>query len=114
MIKIDGVDIPTPTDLVVGIMDISKAERNAAGTMLIDRIATKRKLELSWKFITKEDLSRVFRAVSDVFFQVTYIDPEENAIKTGSFYAGDRKAGALDYRNGNIRYKDVSVSLIER
>lgn len=114
MIKIDGVDIPTPSALVVGIMDISKAERNAAGTMMIDRIATKRKLELNWKYITKENLSIVFKAVSPVYFQVTYIDPEENEVKTGSFYAGDRKAGALNYNHGNIRYRDVSVNLVER
>jgi len=114
VLKIDGVAIPTPSDLTVGIMDISKAERNSAGTMVIDRIATKRKLELSWKYLSKENLSILLKALSPVFFTVTYLDPEDNATKTGTFYAGDRKAGALDYRNGNIRYKDIGVNLVER
>lgn len=114
MIKVDGVVIPTPSDLSVGIMDISKAERNAAGMMVIDRIATKRKLELGWKYLPKEDLSKLFKAVSPVFFQVEYIDPQDDAVKTGVFYAGDRTAGALDYRNGIIRYKDVKVNFVER
>lgn len=114
MIKIDGIVIPAPSDLSVGIMDLSKAERNAAGTMVIDRIATKRKLELSWKYLSKEDLSELFTAVSPVFFTVEYIDPQENKKKIGMFYAGDRKAGALDYINGTIRYKDITVNLIER
>lgn len=114
MIKIDGIAVPTPSDYQVGIMDISKAERNAAGTIVIDRIATKRKLELSWKYLTKEDLSKLFKAVSPVFFMVEYIDPEDDILKTGYFYAGDRKAGALDYINGKIRYKDIKFNLIER
>lgn len=114
MIKIDGVVIPTPSDYQVGIMDLSKAERNAAGTMLIDRIATKRKLELSWNYLSKGDLSNLFKAVSPVFFIVDYVDPQDDSQKIGYFYAGDRKAGAMDYVNGIIRYKDISVNLIER
>ncbi len=114
MIKIDGVDIPTPSDYNVGIMDLSKAERNAAGTIVIDRIATKRKLECTWKYLSKEELSQLFRAVSSVFFEVQYIDPQTDAIQTGTFYAGDRRAAALDYKNGKFRYKDITVNLIER
>jgi hypothetical protein len=114
MIKVNGVALPTPSDYNVGIMDISKAERNAAGTMVIDRIATKRKLELSWKYLSKEDLSKVLNLVAPVFFDVKYIDPQTNSWKTGIFYCGDRHVGALDYRKGNIRYKDIKFNLIER
>lgn len=114
MIKIDGITIPTPSDYQVGIMDISKAERNARGNLIIERIATKRKLEFSWNYLSIEDLSRLLKLVSPVFFQIDYIDPQENAWKTGTFYVGDRKAGALDYKNGNIRYKDIKFNIIER
>lgn len=114
MIKVNGVVIPTPSDYQVGIMDLSKAERNARGTLIIERIATKRKLELSWKYLSKEDLSRLLKLVSPVFFNVEYIDPQNNMKKTGTFYVGDRNMGALDYRNGNIRYKDIKMNFIER
>ena len=36
LIIIDGVEIPAPSEYSVGIQDISKAERNANGTMIID------------------------------------------------------------------------------
>lgn len=114
MIKINGVEIPTPSDYSIGIQDISKAERNARGTMIIERITTKRKLELVWKYLSKEDLSKVLNAVSPVFFQVEYLDPQENRKKNGTFYSGDRNTGALDYINGNIRWKDIKFSVIER
>lgn len=114
LIKIEGVDIPTPSEYSVGIQDISKAERNANGTMIIERIATKRKIELSWNYLSKEQLAQVLNAVSGVFFQVTYVDPQDNATRTGTFYAGDRKCGMIDFRDGVPRYKDVSFNLIER
>lgn len=114
MLKINGVDIPTPTDLQVGIMDISKAERNARGTMIIERVTTKRKLELGYVFMRKEDLSRLLNMVNQVFFNVEYIDPQSNQRRTGTFYVGDRTVGALDFINGNIRYKDIKLSLVER
>ncbi|WP_438312213.1 DUF6711 family protein [Sporosarcina sp. FA9] len=114
MIKVDGREIPTPSDYSVGIQDISKAERNANGTMIIERITTKRKLELTWNYLSKEDLSRVMSAVSPVFFQVEYLDPQTNSKKTGTFYSGDRNAGALDCINGTIRWKNIKFSVIER
>lgn len=114
MIKIDGVEIPTPSDFRVGIQDISKAERNARGTMIIERIATKRKLELAWNYLTKEQLQQVLNAVSPVFFSVEYPDPQDGEMRTGTFYTGDRTVGALDYQNGNIRWKDIKFNLIER
>jgi len=114
IIIIDGVEIPAPSEYSIGIQDISKAERNANGTMIIERVATKRKIELSWKYLDKDQLAQVLNAVSPVFFQVAYVDPQDNGVRTGTFYAGDRKSGMLDFKNGVARYKDVSFNLIER
>jgi len=114
MIKINGVAMPAPSEYSVSIMDISKAERNAAGTMIIERIATKRKIELNWKYLTREQLNQVLTLVSPVSFTVEYLDPQDNAWRSGSFYCGDRTAAAMDYRDGNVRWKDIKFNLIER
>lgn len=114
MIKIDGILIPTPSDYIVGVMDLSKAERNANGLMIIERIATKRKIEMSWKYLDKYNISQLFSLVSPVFFKVDFINPQTNLWENGTFYCGDRNAGALDYVNGNIRYKDIKFNIIER
>ena len=114
MIKIDGRAIPAPTDYSVGIQDISKAERNARGDMIIERITTKRKLEMSWEYLSKSEQQQLLNAVSPVFFKVEYPDPQTGAIKTGTFYSGDRNVGALDYNNGDIRWKNCSFNVIER
>lgn len=114
MIKINSVTIPTPSDYSVGIQDISKAERNANGTMIIERVATKRKIEFSYKYLSQSDLASLLQKISDVFFMVEYIDPQTGGTKTGTFYSGDRKAGAVDYRNGVMRWKDIGFNLVER
>ena len=114
MIKIDGWTIPTPSSYTVGIQDLSKAERNAKGTMVKELIATKRKLEMTWKYLPNDQLSQLLQAVQENFFEVEYPDPQDGTMRTGTFYAGDRKVGALDYRNGEIRWIDVQFNVIER
>jgi hypothetical protein len=114
LVTINGVNVPTPSDFQVGIMDISKAERNANGLMIIERIATKKKLSLSYVYLTATDLKTILNAVAPVFYNVTYLDPVSNSNVTGSFYSGDRNMGMIDFLNGVPRYKDLKIELIER
>lgn len=115
VLKINGDEILAPSDIQIGIMDLSKAERNAKGKMIIERIATKRKLEISYSYVSKPELSELLQVLSsDVFFTVTYHDPLTGSTRTGTFYIGDRNVGIIDFINGQPRYKDVKFSLIER
>jgi hypothetical protein len=112
-ITANGVNLPTPTAFDVGVQDISNAQRNAQGTMIIERIATKRTLTLTYAYITASDLATVLNAVSGTSFSVTYVDPVQNGNLTKTFYPGDRKMGMIDFQNGTARYQNVSFELIE-
>lgn len=114
VITINGVEMPAPSDMQIGIMDLSKAERNANGTMIIERIATKRKIELSWNYLSRTQLSSVLNMVNPVFFTVGYQDPMTGASRSGTFYVGDRSASVIDFIAGVPRYKDVKFNFIER
>lgn len=114
MIKVNGVDIKTPSTYQVSLNDLSKADRNANGLMIIERIATKRKVEMSWDFLTQAELYTLLQSIISVFFTVEYPDPQDGALKTGTFYVGDRTAGAMDYKNGVMRWKDIKFNFIER
>ena len=114
MITIGGVSIPTPSTYSISIQDLSKAERNANGSMIIERIATKRKLEMSWNYLSSSDLSSLLSKVAPVFFTVTYPDSVDGTTRSGTFYCGDRSSEAIDYISGTIRYKNVKFNLIER
>ena len=113
MIKVNNALIKTPSEYTVSLEDIVNAERNTLGTMVIERVATKRKLELSWNVLTQAELASILQAVSAVTFTVEYPDPEDGTLKTGTFYSGSKSAGAIDYRGGTIRWKDAKMNWIE-
>lgn len=114
LISINGVALPAPSELQVGIMDISKAERNARGLMIIERVATKRKLFITYNFLTSWDAGVVLKAIAPAYYNVSYFDPQERKMKSGSFYCGDRQIDILDYYDDVPRYKELSFDLIER
>jgi len=113
LINIGGVAIPTPTDLTVSVMDLSKADRNANGTMVLERIATKQKLALKWSYITDSQLTAILNAISPTSYQVTYVNPVTNSWVTKNMYCGDRSVGYIDFQNNTVRYKDFGFDLIE-
>jgi hypothetical protein len=115
MIRVNGHTLPAVTFYTVGVMDIDgNTARTIDGTMVRDRIAVKRRVEVSWTVLTKEELSTILNRVSGVFFEVEYIDPQKGANRTGTFYVEDRTASGLDYMDGTIRWKDVQMNFVER
>lgn len=114
MLEVNNMPIPSPTEFKVGIMDISEAERNAQGDMLIDRIATKRKLELKWDYLSAQEMSRLLQLVNSVYFFVKYPDPMTGRLETKHFYCGDRNIGMYKYEKGQAFWSDASFNFIER
>lgn len=114
LISVNGVPLPTPAELTVEILDISKANRNTNGLMIIERIATKRKLNLGWNYLTQLQAKDILVAVSGAFFNVSYEDPQTRTMRTGSFYVGDRSLTLQDYQNGTTRYSKGTMNFIER
>lgn len=114
LITIGGVALPAPESYDVKLVDIAKSDRNAAGNLIIERIATKRQIELGWGRLSGTEYSAILNAVDPVFFSVTYFDPKANALKTGTFCCGDRQAPMMFFVNGAPEWKDIKLSLTER
>lgn len=99
MIKVNGTTIKTPATLQFDIMDIDGAtERNANGELIRDRIATKRKLNMTWSALNDAELKSLLNAVKDVFFSVEYYDPMIGGLTTKTFYVGDRNMPLYNYK----------------
>lgn len=114
MIQVNGVDISTPSNFSVSVNDIVKADRDGAGSMFIQKIATKRKIEMTWNFLSASKFSTLLTAVgASVTFSVNYPDPVTGTTRSGTFYVGDRSAEAMDYKNGVIRWKNVKFNFVE-
>ena len=116
MLKINGADMPAPTEMTCTISDIdsSKSGRSADGMMHRDRIAVKRKLQLKWNFLSAADMSKLLNAVKSDFFACTYPDPEAGTNKTLQFYVGDRSTPVYTVKNGIVGWSGLEMSFIER
>ena len=116
MLSINGTQIVAPDTYTVTISDLdASANRSGNGTLYRDRVAVKRQIDVSWLILDAQDLSVLLNSVSSVFFTVTYLDPQVNGQKVGTFYVSDRNAGvAVKQADGSYRWRDVAFSLVER
>lgn len=113
------VPIPPPSVLTIGVNDISDAKRTASGNMVIDHINRKQKLELEWKYLSKDNLKTLLTLIDPTAFEVRYTDPQTDALVEKRFYKGNRKIPVLrwvyDEDTGTYYtdYSDVGVNFIE-
>lgn len=116
LLTIAGVQVANPTEMKVGRFDLTKASRTASGKMVMEIIATKRRLDCSWKLIKDADLQTLIDTIiaHKPFFQVTFPGPG-GVDETMTAYSGDINA-SLWHRDGDgVRWwEDVSISLIEQ
>ncbi len=114
MIKVAGVEMPSPTSVEIGYFDLTKADRAASGKMVMELIATKRRVDVMWEMMPDADLKTLIDTITanKPFFIVEY--PGAGGQKTMTCYVGDITTG-LWHTIGGIRYwKEVSVPFIEQ
>lgn len=114
--KVNGKSIKAPTELTVSPEILDKAERTVDGTMVVDIVGTKRKVDVSWDYLSKEDMTTLTKAIGgDKFAEITYHD---NA--TGILETMMARSEGLSYQphynwvKGKIMWKSVSVSFAEK
>lgn len=111
---LDGIPIKTP-QLKVGSFQISRSERMADGTMTMDIIAEKRRLDLSWPIIKDADLQQILSLLKNkAFHTITYPDPESGDAHTITVYRGDVSTVTGHRLEGSRYWRDVSIALIEQ
>ena len=113
VLKIGGVEMPTPSSMSPMMYDITEAERDSTGTMHIDLVATKYKLECTWSYLTQEQMTKILNAIKPITFNISFIDPESGNNKTLNVYKGDRTIPVLRVVEGENTYKDFKVNFIE-
>lgn len=114
MLTIAGIKVASPTELKIGRFDLTKSGRTASGKMVMDIIATKRRLDVSWKMIADSDLQGILDAIANnkPFFEVSF--PGRAGTEAMIAYAGDINT-SLWHRIDGIRYwSEVTIPLIEQ
>lgn len=118
LIKINGKEVAAyPATFLVTTLDVDDGEasvRTADGTLNRDRIAVKRKIEMSFGGLEWDKVSAILQSVKDEFFEVHYPDPMTGGYETKTFYAGDRPATIAVAKGDTIIWEGLKLSLIER
>lgn len=118
MLQINGQTVASPSEMLITITDAAtRVDRNAAGLAVIDRTGRKRRLEITWAYLTNAELNTILTnaGVSDVFFTVQYYDPETGAARTGTFYTVQQTMGMQRYSGtAAVGWEDVKLDLMER
>ena len=114
MLKIAGVTVETPSELTVGRYDITKASRAASGKMMMELIATKRRVDVVWKMLPDSDLKLIIDTITanKPFFTLEY--PDAGGTQTMTCYAGDILTSLWHTKNGIRYWEDVSIAFIEQ
>jgi hypothetical protein len=114
MLKIAGVSVKAPTDLKIGRFDLTKSGRTASGKMVMEVIATKRRVDVVWKMIKDSELQTIIDTITanKPFFSLTY--PDAGGTKTMTCYAGDITTSLWHTVNGVRYWQEVSIPFIEQ
>lgn len=106
---VNGAAVATPSEMKVEIFEVGSGEaRSAAGDLVVDRVAVKRRLTLGWAAMGADELGALLEAVKEPFFQVTCPDPELGQ-RTMTCRCESRTAGVLRLYGGEPVWKDVQM-----
>lgn len=119
MIKFNGIEVKTPTDIDYEHYNVTNSGRMASGSMSMDLIAKKSKLKINYAVLKGADLRTIKSIIygPNMFFDVTYYD-EDGVIRTITCYVGaitykKFRTGVKDPLNAWY-WKDVEFAVIER
>lgn len=119
ILEIDGVDI-TPYIAYRGVkwqrsdVDGASAGRDLNGDLRRNRMATKRRLDITCRPLKAEEAALVLTAIMPEWVTVHYTDPQAGEV-TKTMYANNHPASYLMLaENGQEWWDGISFPLIER
>lgn len=114
MLTIAGTKVVNPAEIKVGRFDLAKSGRAASGRMVMEIIATKRRVDVVWKMLPDNDLKTIIDIITahKPFFSLAY--PDAGGTQTMTCYTGDIVT-SLWHKIGGVRHwEEVSIAFIEQ
>ena len=114
-LKVNGTDF---SDIVSGLkigyetLVSDNSGRNAAGNTVVDVINRKIKVYVTLRHTTNTEMKNFLTAIQDYVVNVTFLNPETNALKTVTAYTGTPEPEYYTISNKTI-YKPMSLNFIE-
>jgi hypothetical protein len=114
ILKINSVDF---SDLVSGLkvgyetLVSNNSGRNANGDTVVDVINMKRKIYVSLRATTFDEMQRFLGAIAPYVVTVEYLDPRDNTLKSATTYTGTPEP---EYYNvSKTIFKAMNLNFIE-
>lgn len=116
ILEINGVEIPAPETCKITISDQDyNSDTDSNGDLHRNRVAIKRKISNEWGPLTWAEISKILTSIKDVFFNVTYPDPQTGKYETKRMYVGDRSAPiAVLQDDGSIMWEGLTADFVEK
>lgn len=118
-LKVDGIDL-TPYIAFGGYqwqrsdIDNSDTGRDLAGDLRRNRVATKRRLDITCRLLTSDEARLVLTAILPEFVKAEYYDPQEGKVVTRTMHSNNTPATYAIKRGETIYWSGVTFPLIEK
>lgn len=112
--SVDGSAVLAPTTYKWELEDVSASDagRTEDVAMHKKRIGQVVKLELTWEYLTTEQVSDLLQAFNPEYLTVCYLDAMKGKFVTSEFYVGNRTAPMFNAKQG--LWETLEFNLIER
>lgn len=111
--EVDGTAIPDPSGFSGSISDLdASAERDVTGLLHREWVAQKVPTEMRYTNIDWSMCETILQLINHPSFSFTYPDPNLGALRTGTFYTGDRKWDVV-WAGGTEWIANLTFSVIE-
>ena len=112
--KIGTTTIVSPDKFKISHFNLTKANRTADGTMVMELIAKKEKFSFTYYYLTGTDLAQLVTLLfgDDLFFDLTYTRNDIEYTKT--VYVGEIKYEEGITQTGQEVWKNIDFNLIEQ
>ena len=87
--------------------------RNAAGNTVIDIINRKIKVYVEFRPMLDSHMNSLLTAIKDYVVNVSYLDPETQALKTIQCYTGTPEPEYFTIQDNRKLFKQMSLNFIE-
>ena len=117
-IYVNNVKLPYVATYQVGWYDVSRDSgrdtTTADGTMILNVISQKYRLDITTKYLTGTELNTFFTQISTApTMTVSFYDPYSATRLTKTMYRGDRVTNLRYTTNDSSMFEPVSIALIQ-
>ena len=113
MIKINGAELPSPSDYRVDSETIGEFRRNANGGMVGDLVARKARVQCGWEMLEDVHFKAILAAVRPHRVEVEFYDAEAGGMRAAEMYANPAAARVAFRRGSGVWWRNVGVSFVE-